>query len=87
MKKTLHAVVKRGKERGVALRPHRYADGTYVGSPSRFERDYIRVSSLEELIGLWKQGYKIRMGAPNSEQHRSPSLIAASAIELVSAKS
>lgn len=82
MKHTLKAVVQRGKEFGVDLLPHRYADGTYVASQSRYERDYVRVTAIDELIALWKQGYKIRMSAPNSEHHRSPSLIAAGAIEL-----
>lgn len=81
MNPTLKAVVKRGKEFGVVLLPHQYADGSYVASQSRYERDYIRVTTIDELIELWKQGYKVRMSAPNSEYHRSPSLIAAGAIE------
>ena len=83
MTNTLQAHVQRGKEAGIALQPHRYADGTYVASQTRFQRDYLRVGSLDRLIELWQQGYKIRMSAPQSEHHRSPSLIAATAIELV----
>lgn len=83
MKQTLNAVVQRGKEFGVVLLPHRYADCSYVASKSRYEGDYIRVTTIEALIDLWKQGYKIRMSAPDSDHHRSPSLIAPSAIELV----
>lgn len=85
MSKTLKAHVHRGKEAGITLQPHRYADGTYVASKTRFERDYLRVGSLEQLIGLWQQGYKIRMSAPQSAHHRSPSLITPTAIELASA--
>lgn len=82
MSQSLKACVQRGKEFGVTLRPHRYADGCYVASLSRFERDYVRVDTTEKLIDLWRQGYKIRMSAPDSEHHRSPSLIAPGAIEL-----
>jgi hypothetical protein len=82
MAQTLKAFVQRGKEVGVTQTPHRYADGCYVASPSRFERDYVRVDTLEKLIGLWQRGYKIRMSAPDSEHHRSPSLIASGAIDL-----
>ena len=85
MAQTLTARVQRGREIGTILRPHRYSDGCYVASRSRYEVDYVRVGSLERLIALWKQGYKIRMSAPESEQHRSPSLIAPGAIESAAA--
>lgn len=85
MSKTLQACVQRGKEVGIALQPHRYADGTYVASKTRFERDYLHVHNLGQLIELWQQGYKIRMSAPRSEHHRSPSLISPASIELVAA--
>lgn len=84
MKQTLNAVVQRGKEFGAVLQPHRYADGSYVASKSRYERDYIRVTTIEALIDLWKQGYKIRMSPPDSEHHRLASLIVPGAIELIS---
>jgi hypothetical protein len=82
MAQTLKAFVQRGKEVDVTLMPHRYADGCYVASQSRFEQDYVRVDTIEKLIDLWKQGYKIRMSDPESKHHRSPSLIASGAIEL-----
>lgn len=85
MAQTLKAFVQRGKEVGVALLPHRYGDGSYVVSKSRYEEDYVRVDAIENLIDLWKQGYKIRMSAPDSDHHRSPSLIAPGSIELVAA--
>lgn len=83
MAQTLKARVQRGKEIGIELWPHRYSGGYYVASHERFERDYLRVESIEELIDHWKQGYKIRMSAPNSQHHQSPSLIAPDSIELV----
>lgn len=82
MPNTLEAHVQRGKEAGIALRPHRYADGTYVASETRFKRDYLHVGSLDQLIELWRQGYRIRMSAPQSAHHRSPSLIASASIRL-----
>lgn len=83
MTQTLHATVQRGKEFGLLLTPHRYADGCYVASHERFERAYRRVTQLSELIALYRQGYKIRMSAPASRHHKSPSLIATASIELV----
>lgn len=82
MPNTLEAHVQRGKETGIALRPHRYADGTYVASETRFKRDYLHVGSLNRLLELWRQGYKIRMSAPQSAHHRAPSLIAPTSIKL-----
>lgn len=82
MSQSIKACVQRGKEIGVTLWPHRYADGCYVASLSRFERDYVRVDTLDKLIDLWRQGYKIRMSASDSDYHRYPSLIAPGAIEL-----
>ena len=83
MSQTLRTTVQRGKEPGITLAPHRYADGCYVASPTRFKCDYIWVASLTELIALWKRGYKIRMSMPASNYHKSPSLIEPAAIELV----
>jgi hypothetical protein len=81
----LQAIVKRGKAHGATLRPHRYADGSYVASRSRYERNYIRVSSLSELIQLWQQGFKVRMSATLEDKRLTPTLIAAEAIELIEA--
>jgi hypothetical protein len=86
MTHTLNTCVKRGKEIGVTLTPHRYEDGNYVASHERFKTDYVRVPSLAELITLWERGYKIRMSAKDSNYHRSPSLITTGAIFLVKAE-
>lgn len=81
MAETLFAITCRGRERGIRLQPHRYADGSYVASDSRFSRDYVRVTTLSELVCLWLAGFSIRMSALNSRFHRSPSLITAASIE------
>lgn len=54
----------RGPYKGNILYPHKYLDGMYVASLSKFEEDYIRVKSLEELAILIKSGYKARMSNP-----------------------
>lgn len=46
---TLQAQCKRGSARGEPMRPHRYADGSYVASPTRFKKDHLRVATVEEL--------------------------------------
>jgi len=69
-------VVNRGDEVRVVLTPHRYGDGKYVASMSRFEKDYVRVETLRELRILAEHGFRIRMSNGNSTKHRAPSLIA-----------
>lgn len=79
--KKLQYVVKRGSAVGTVLRPHRHADGTYVVSMTRFERDYIRVASEDDLAEWVDRGYRVRMSNPDVASHRSPSLIAPASIE------
>lgn len=76
----LHAAVKRGKAIGTILTPHVHEDGLYVVSPTRFEKDYVRVSRETDLAALIKKGYKLRMSNPSVKNHRSPSLIAPASI-------
>jgi hypothetical protein len=76
MEDDLKFTVSRGKEVGVVLTPHRHEDGKYVASMTRFQVDYVRVETVRELRILAKQGFSIRMSNPDSENHRSPSLIA-----------
>jgi hypothetical protein len=71
----LNSVVGRGKGVGVVLTPHRYENGKYVASMTRFEKDYIHVESLRELKILAAHGFSIRMSNAASATHRSPSLI------------
>lgn len=60
------AKVQRGKYVGTILRPHRHTDGTYVISKTRLEKDYIRVSTLEEVVEGIKRGLKVRMSNPDA---------------------
>lgn len=61
--------------------PHRHSDGMYVASATRFEVDYMRVETTEELTALLQQGYSIRMSsrAPKT----SPSLISPKNVTVV----
>lgn len=73
-------LVARGRVAGTVLSPHRYADGQFVVSKTRFESDQLRVA--EDEIGLYvAQGYGLRMSNPSVPSHRSPSLIAARVIQ------
>lgn len=73
----MHAKVTRGKFTGALLTPHRHADGCYVVSKTRFERDYIRVTSEAEIIEWLRRGYRLRMSNPAVG---APSLIAPESI-------
>jgi hypothetical protein len=74
----ISTIRKRGNEPGLVLTPHKHKDGTYVASPTRFERDYIRVLSIEALIVHIERGLKIRMSAPGF----APSLIAPASLKI-----
>lgn len=65
---------------GLPLYPHRHDDGMYVASHTRFEADYIRVGTLEQLEALVRAGYSARM--PNPDIKQAPSLIVRSSIEI-----
>jgi hypothetical protein len=78
----LSAVSKRGVAAGTLLTPHKHADGCYVASKTRFESDYVRVSSVEELLPLVQRGYGVRMSNPDVKVHRAPSLIAPKSIRV-----
>ncbi len=73
--------VSRGVNKGVELTPHRHKDGMYVASMTRFEKDYVRVASVEELSILMAQGFRVRMSA----QGIAPSLIAPKSIKTLEA--
>jgi len=60
----LHAFVARGPDKGTLLYPHRHADGQYVVSPTKYERDYVFVSTEPALIGHLESGLKLRMSNP-----------------------
>ena len=61
----LIAHVSRGANHGQALTPHLHKDGMYVASMTRFKKDYVRVASVEELVILIAQGFRIREGVQN----------------------
>jgi len=69
----LHAFVDRGKNRGTLLFPHKHGDGKFVVSPTRFERDYKRVSEAE-ILGWLEKGLALRMSNPEQGIH-APSLV------------
>lgn len=53
--------VKRGKKAGAILTPHRYANGKYVVSKTRFKPDYVYVDCYSEILTYLQKGYKVRM--------------------------
>jgi len=71
----LRATVQRGKAAGTILTPHMHADSCYVVSPSRYEKDYIRIRSIDEARVYLRRGYSLRMSNPDVPNHRAPSLI------------
>ena len=76
----LYAVVRRGKAFGTILYPHVHEDGRFVVSPDRYEKNYIRVESIEEVKEHIRRGLSVRMINQNEANHRGPSLIAPSSI-------
>ena len=75
----LHAFVARGPKTGTILYPHLHTDGCYVVSKTRFEKDYVRVADLADLLSWLERDYKLRM----SNRHLgvpAPSLIHPKAI-------
>ena len=75
----LHAFVSRGRNAGKLLLPHMHEDGAYVVSMTRFERDYIRVTDPEDLLGWLEKGYRLRM-SNSAAGINAPSLIEPGAI-------
>ena len=78
----LQCRVSRGKNQGKILTPHKFKDGLYVVSKTRFKIDHINVSSIREVYEYLKKGYRVRMG--NAEHKISPSLIMFDSIEVIS---
>ena len=75
----LHAFVARGVKIGQLLFPHRHTDGAFVVSMTRYERDYIRVTDQDDLLGWLEKGYRLRMSNPAGGV-ATPSLIEPGAI-------
>ena len=67
--------VTRGKNAGIVLTPHRYADGMFLAhkTNSRNDPDGRRVRTEEELFGLIRVGYHVRMS--NMAKGHAPSTV------------
>lgn len=76
----LTATKNRGDYKGQTLYPHLHQDGMYVATKSKYEVDYVRVPSIEELAALVRAGYGARMS--NADIPQAPSYIANSRIVL-----
>jgi hypothetical protein len=76
----LHAVVQRGKAVGTILIPHIHADGCYVVSTSRYEKDYVRLQLVEDVKEHLRRGYSLRMSNPEQPNHKAPSLITSASV-------
>ncbi|WP_350575856.1 hypothetical protein [Pseudomonas sp. HY2-MNA-CIBAN-0224] len=73
------AVKNSGQHKGMFLYPHRYADGSYVATTSKYATDYIYIEHLDDLSALVRSGYGARMSNPDLKQ--GPSYIAHSKIK------
>lgn len=73
----IYAKVSRGPQKGEIVTPHRHRDGAYVVSPTRFERDYVRVPNLEDFATEVARGLKGRM---SSSVVKGPRLFSPSSI-------
>lgn len=60
----IFAFVSKGPDRGGLLYPHRYHDGRYVVSMTRFKADYIYVDHPSKLIEWLEEGFSLRMSNP-----------------------
>lgn len=61
----IYAFVSRGPQKGEIVTPHLHDDGSYVVSPTLFEKDYVRVTTLEDFAAKIRQGLKGRMFSVN----------------------
>ncbi|MDO4937761.1 MAG: hypothetical protein Q4E62_07585 [Sutterellaceae bacterium] len=65
----IHYIPSRGNNAGKVMVPHQTKSGEYVVSMTRFQKDYVYVSTLEEILENVKKGFGIRMsvnGGPAS---------------------
>lgn len=75
----LFAVVARGANSDVKLFPHKHADGSFVVSMTRFQKDYIWVPRPGDLPGWLHKGFALRMSNPSAGVI-APSLISAASV-------
>jgi len=81
---TIRAQISRGNHKGKPLFPHKHADGKYVATTSRFEEDYVRVDSVDELKALIESGFGARMSNPDTGN--APSFIVNKKIQVEAEK-
>jgi hypothetical protein len=68
--------VHKGDELGVVLTPHKYRNGMYRASKSKFG-PHFEVPDIAGVKEPIDKGHSIRMSNPDSQNHRAPSLIKA----------
>jgi len=73
------AQIRRGPHKGTLLVPHRYSDGKYRVSRTRFERDQVPVY-LHEVPAWLDKKFGVRMSDPVT--HRGPRLIAPGSVKI-----
>ena len=78
----IQSKVSRGAQKGTTLFPHLHSDGTYVVSMSRFQKDYVRVGTFEEIANYLPKGFSVRMSNAG-EGVASASLISPNSITVL----
>jgi hypothetical protein len=74
---SLYAIVRRGDNSGIVVKPHRYADGTYHVAKKK-EDTPIKVK-LDEIVLYVRRGYGVRMG--NKQKKHPPGLFMPESID------
>ena len=70
----LESRVRRGKEPGVILRPHKFGNGKYKAEKFK-GGDWEWVETEQGLRPFLQRGWSIRMSNPDTASHKAPSLI------------
>lgn len=78
---TVFAIGERGTNDGAVMIPHRYVRGPFAGkfvaSRTKYERDYIGVDTIDQLVDYLRRGFSVRMSPIDGG---APGLITAPAI-------
>jgi hypothetical protein len=75
----MYSTISIGPDKGKRLYPHLHQGGYYVASTSKFEKDYIKVKTLDELEALVRSGYGARLKATDS--NNAPSIVKSTSIK------
>lgn len=76
------AIVKRGKNKGVELKPHRYQGGYFLVSKGGNKTEFAHQVANEDELESWvKRGYSLRLSSPGI----SPSIYGPESITFVAA--